>query len=268
MYVVLLMVQGASMFDGSAILKPALARGQLRCLGCSSPDKFKKTIEKDPGLERRFQLVTVDPPNIEAATSILRGLRPRYEHHHGVTITESALLAAAKLSTRYISGRHLPDKAIDCLDEAAAQVRQCLNAPQYLLVLAHDGRGQCCMSHSCKSSSCKCNLHRVNWHVSTGLPHPLPLHFSMSVLPAPAACYPIACLHNALAEKVMFVFAVQVKMEAGSAPELLDALNRKIATLRYDRCMLQFVVAGGAACLERIARQEEEGMRGGRCHHE
>jgi hypothetical protein len=66
----------------------------------------------------------------------------------------------------------------------------------------------------------------------------------------------------------MFVFAVQVKMEAGSAPELLDALNRKIATLRYDGCMLQFVVAGGAACLERIARQEEEGMRGGRCHHE
>jgi ATP-dependent Clp protease ATP-binding subunit ClpA len=66
--------------------------------------------------------VSVDPPNIEAATSILRGLRPRYEHHHGVTITEAALLAAAKLSTRYISGRHLPDKAIDCLDEAAAQV--------------------------------------------------------------------------------------------------------------------------------------------------
>lgn len=64
----------------------------------------------------------MDPPNIEAATSILRGLRPRYEHHHGVTITEAALLAACKLSTRYISGRHLPDKAIDCLDEAAAQV--------------------------------------------------------------------------------------------------------------------------------------------------
>eukprot|EP00878_Enallax_costatus_P019636 GHUV01020719.1.p1 GENE.GHUV01020719.1~~GHUV01020719.1.p1 ORF type:complete len:799 (+),score=193.45 GHUV01020719.1:113-2509(+) len=128
--------QGASMVDGSAILKPALARGTLRCLGCISPDKFKKTIERDPGLERRFQLVTVDPPSIEQATSILRGLRPRYERHHGVTISESALLAATQLSTRYISNRYLPDKAIDCLDEAAAQVKmESGSAPEVLDVL-------------------------------------------------------------------------------------------------------------------------------------
>uniref|UniRef100_A0A383VK48 AAA+ ATPase domain-containing protein n=1 Tax=Tetradesmus obliquus TaxID=3088 RepID=A0A383VK48_TETOB len=125
--------QGASMLDGSAILKPALARGTLRCLGCSSPDKFKKTIEKDPGLERRFQQVAVDPPNVEQATSILRGLRPRYERHHGITISEAALLAAAQLSARYISGRYLPDKAIDCLDEAAAQVKmEAGSAPEAL----------------------------------------------------------------------------------------------------------------------------------------
>jgi ATP-dependent Clp protease ATP-binding subunit ClpB len=79
-------------------------------------------VERDPALERRFQLVTVDPPSVEATTSILRGLRPRYEAYHGITISEGALVAAASLSSRYISGRHLPDKAIDCLDEAAAQV--------------------------------------------------------------------------------------------------------------------------------------------------
>ena len=80
-------------------------------------------MERDPALERRFQLVTVEPPSVDATTSILRGLRPRYEAYHGITISEGALVAAASLSSRYISGRHLPDKAIDCLDEAAAQVK-------------------------------------------------------------------------------------------------------------------------------------------------
>lgn len=99
------------MFDGSAILKPALARGSLRCLGCSSPDKFKKTIEKDPGLERRFQQVPVDAPNVEAATSILRGLRPRYERHHGVTIrcvTSRYVMLPAPVPTALF--RHTPSK--------------------------------------------------------------------------------------------------------------------------------------------------------------
>ncbi|KAI8471940.1 MAG: P-loop containing nucleoside triphosphate hydrolase protein [Monoraphidium minutum] len=124
---------GGAMSDGSAILKPALAKGTLRCLGCSSPDKFKKTVERDPALERRFQLVTVDQPGVDATTSILRGLRPRYEAYHGITISEGALVAAATLSARYISGRHLPDKAIDCLDEAAAQVKmEAALAPELL----------------------------------------------------------------------------------------------------------------------------------------
>jgi ATP-dependent Clp protease ATP-binding subunit ClpA len=94
-------------------------------MGCSSPGKFtamRMLAADGGGCWCCLLQVSVDPPNIEAVTSILRGLRPRYEHHHGVTITESALLASAKLSSRYISGRHLPDKAIDCLDEAAAQV--------------------------------------------------------------------------------------------------------------------------------------------------
>jgi hypothetical protein len=116
------MPQGASMMDGSAVLKPALSRGTLRCIGASTLDKFKKTIEKDPGLERCFQQVLVEPTNIPDTISILRGLRQRYEAYHGMQISEGALMAAATLSQRYISGRHLPDKAIDCLDEAAAQV--------------------------------------------------------------------------------------------------------------------------------------------------
>ena len=123
----------SAMADGSAILKPALARGTLRCLGCSSPDKFKKTVERDPALERRFQLVTVEAPTVEATTSILRGLRPRYEAYHGTTVSEGALVAAATLSARYITNRHLPDKAIDCLDEAAAQVKmEAALAPELL----------------------------------------------------------------------------------------------------------------------------------------
>lgn len=109
--------------NGAAILKPALGRGLLRCVGATSADKFKKTIEQDAALERRFQQVPVDEPNVDDTVSILRGLRPRYEQHHNIAISEGALLAAAQLSARYVSGRQLPDKAIDLLDEAAAAVR-------------------------------------------------------------------------------------------------------------------------------------------------
>ena len=109
--------------NGAAILKPALGRGLLRCVGATSADKFKKTIEQDAALERRFQQVPVEEPNVDDTVSILRGLRPRYEQHHNIAISEGALLAAAQLSARYVSGRQLPDKAIDLLDEAAAAVR-------------------------------------------------------------------------------------------------------------------------------------------------
>ncbi|KAG2438777.1 hypothetical protein HXX76_005319 [Chlamydomonas incerta] len=115
--------QGATMMDGGSLLKPFLSRGELRCIGASSTDKFKKTIEKDPGLERRFQQVFVDQPSVPVTISILRGLRPRYEQHHGVAVGEDALVAAAQLSARYIAGRFLPDKAIDLMDEATAQVK-------------------------------------------------------------------------------------------------------------------------------------------------
>ena len=109
--------------DASNLLKPALARGELHCIGATTLDEYKKHIEKDAALERRFQPVTVDQPTVEDTISILRGLRERYEVHHGVRIKDSALVAAAVLSDRYISDRFLPDKAIDLVDEAAARLR-------------------------------------------------------------------------------------------------------------------------------------------------
>ncbi|WP_204151758.1 ATP-dependent chaperone ClpB [Leptolyngbya sp. CCY15150] len=113
--------QGA--MDAGNLLKPMLARGELRCIGATTLDEYRKYIEKDAALERRFQQVYVDQPTIEDTVSILRGLKERYEVHHGVKISDSALVAAASLSTRYISDRFLPDKAIDLVDEAAAKLK-------------------------------------------------------------------------------------------------------------------------------------------------
>ena len=113
--------QGA--MDAGNLLKPMLARGELRCIGATTLDEYRKYIEKDAALERRFQQVYVDQPNVEDTISILRGLRDRYELHHGVKISDTALVAAATLSNRYISDRFLPDKAIDLVDEAAAKLK-------------------------------------------------------------------------------------------------------------------------------------------------
>jgi ATP-dependent Clp protease ATP-binding subunit ClpB len=109
--------------DASNMLKPALARGQLRAVGATTLNEYRKHIEKDPALERRFQIVFVGEPNVEDTIAILRGLKERYEVHHGVRIKDSAIVAAATLSHRYISDRFLPDKAIDLIDEAAASLR-------------------------------------------------------------------------------------------------------------------------------------------------
>jgi ATP-dependent Clp protease ATP-binding subunit ClpB len=109
--------------DASNLLKPALARGELRCVGATTIDEYRKHIEKDPALERRFQPVMVSEPSVEDTVSILRGLKERYEVHHGVRIKDSALVAAAMLSDRYITDRFLPDKAIDLIDEAASKLR-------------------------------------------------------------------------------------------------------------------------------------------------
>jgi len=109
--------------DGANLLKPALARGELRCVGATTLDEYRKYIEKDPALERRFQPVMVGEPSVEDTISILRGLKERYELHHGVRIQDAALVAAATLSHRYISNRFLPDKAIDLVDEAASRLR-------------------------------------------------------------------------------------------------------------------------------------------------
>ncbi|MEP0769212.1 ATP-dependent chaperone ClpB [Trichocoleus sp. ST-U1] len=113
--------QGA--MDAGNLLKPMLARGELRCIGATTLDEYRKYIEKDAALERRFQQVYIDQPSVEDTVSILRGLKDRYETHHNVKISDSALVAAATLSTRYISDRFLPDKAIDLVDEAAARLK-------------------------------------------------------------------------------------------------------------------------------------------------
>ena len=109
--------------DAGNMLKPALARGELRVVGATTLDEYRKRIEKDPALERRFQPVFVAPPSVEDTVAILRGLKERYEVHHGVRITDDAIIAAAKLSDRYIGGRFLPDKAIDLIDEAGSRLR-------------------------------------------------------------------------------------------------------------------------------------------------
>src|SRR3989441_7590581 len=109
--------------DASNMLKPMLARGELHCIGATTLDEYRKHIEKDAALERRFQPILVDQPSVEDTISILRGLKPRYEVHHGVRIQDSALVAAAVLSNRYITDRFLPDKAIDLIDEAASRLR-------------------------------------------------------------------------------------------------------------------------------------------------
>ncbi|MEY8879679.1 MAG: Clp protease N-terminal domain-containing protein, partial [Leptothrix sp. (in: b-proteobacteria)] len=109
--------------DAGNMLKPALARGELHCIGATTLDEYRKYVEKDAALERRFQKVLVDEPTVEATIAILRGLQEKYEVHHGVEITDPAIVAAAELSHRYITDRFLPDKAIDLIDEAAAKVK-------------------------------------------------------------------------------------------------------------------------------------------------
>src|SRR5207253_5006419 len=109
--------------DAGNMLKPALARGELQCIGATTLDEYRKNIEKDAALERRFQKVLVEEPSVEATIAILRGLQEKYEVHHGVEITDPAIVAAAELSHRYITDRFLPDKAIDLIDEAAARIK-------------------------------------------------------------------------------------------------------------------------------------------------
>jgi len=115
--------KGEGAMDAGNMLKPALARGELHCVGATTLDEYRQYVEKDAALERRFQKVLVDEPDEESTVAILRGLKERYEVHHGVDITDSAIIAAAKLSQRYITDRQLPDKAIDLIDEAASRIR-------------------------------------------------------------------------------------------------------------------------------------------------
>src|SRR5690606_3268918 len=114
--------------DASNLLKPALARGELHCVGATTLDEYRKHVEKDAALARRFQPVFIDEPTVEHSISILRGLKEKYELHHGVRVSDSAIVAAATLSNRYITDRFLPDKAIDLMDEAAARLRMAVDS--------------------------------------------------------------------------------------------------------------------------------------------
>ena len=137
--------------DASNMLKPALARGELRCIGATTLNEYRKYIEKDAALERRFQPVLVGEPSVEDTIAILRGLKERYEVHHGVRIKDAAIVAAAMLSHRYITDRFLPDKAIDLIDEAAAGLRMEIDSMP-------DGNRRDRAAHSCswKSSARRC----------------------------------------------------------------------------------------------------------------
>ena len=133
--------------DAGNLLKPALARGELHCVGATTLDEYSKHIEKDAALARRFQPVFVSEPRVEDTISILRGLKEKYERHHGVRITDRAIVAAATLSNRYIADRFLPDKAIDLIDEAASRLKMEIESmPEELDTI---GRGSC----SCRSSA-------------------------------------------------------------------------------------------------------------------
>ena len=109
--------------DAANILKPALARGELQCIGATTLDEYRKHIERDAALERRFQPIVVEEPTVEETVEILRGIRVRYEEHHHLKISDDALAAAARMSDRYVTERFLPDKAIDLIDEASSRVR-------------------------------------------------------------------------------------------------------------------------------------------------
>merc|ERR1711871_1130974 len=125
--------------DASNLLKPALARGELHCIGATTLDEYRKYVEKDAALARRFQPIMIEAPSVQDSISILRGVKEKYELHHGVKISDSSLVAAATLSDRYISDRFLPDKAIDLVDEAASRLRmEVYSKPEELDALDRD----------------------------------------------------------------------------------------------------------------------------------
>ena len=135
--------KGAGGMDAANMLKPALARGELRCIGATTLDEYRKHLEKDKALERRFQPVLIEEPTVDATIQILRGIKDRYEVHHGIKITDDAILAAATMSARYISDRQLPDKAIDLVDEAASRLKMEIESvPQEIDILQRTVAGR------------------------------------------------------------------------------------------------------------------------------
>ncbi len=159
--------QSSGAMDAANILKPALARGELRCIGATTLSEYQKYFEKDKALERRFQIVVIDEPDEASAISILRGLKERYENHHKVRIQDNAIIAAVNLSTRYISDRFLPDKAIDLIDEAAAKLRLEMNSvPEELDTLERNIRQLEIEREAIKREDDKEKLQRLNDAIS------------------------------------------------------------------------------------------------------
>ena len=147
--------------DAANMLKPMLARGQLRCMGATTLDEYRKHIEKDRALERRFQPIYVGEPSVEDTVAILRGLKERYEVHHGIRIQDAALVAAAKLSHRYITDRHLPDKAIDLVDESASRLK--MEIESVPAVIPPNARLRVCRSKRKRSNGKTTRRPRPDW---------------------------------------------------------------------------------------------------------
>src|SRR6201999_2303773 len=158
---------GDGAMDAANILKPALARGELRAIGATTLNEYQKFFEKDKALERRFQKVLIDEPDVEDAISILRGLKERYENHHHVLIKDEAIIAAVELSHRYITDRFLPDKAIDLIDESASKLRLEMNSmPEELDQLERRIRQLEIEREAIKRENDESKLHELNIQIS------------------------------------------------------------------------------------------------------
>src|SRR5450432_211912 len=158
---------GEGAMDAANILKPALARGELRAIGATTLNEYQKFFEKDKALERRFQKVLIEEPNVEDAISILRGLKDRYETHHHVRIKDEAIIAAVELSNRYITDRFLPDKAIDLIDESAAKLRMEMNSmPEELDKLERQIRQLEIEREAIKRENDETKLHELNTEIA------------------------------------------------------------------------------------------------------
>ena len=234
--------------DASNILKPSLSRGELQCIGATTLDEFRKHIEKDPALERRFQKIIVQPPSAEESFSILKGLKPKYEEHHKCTYTDFAVQAAVTLSDRYISGRFLPDKAIDLLDEAGAQAHiEIMHQPKELTALEQEITQACAAKEESigkqeyekaaklrdteKTLKEQLQKARAEWEAHKDEHHPVVNEEDIANIVAKQTGVPVTRLTEGETEKIL-------KMEEELKQKIIgqdDALNNVCRAIRRSR---------------------------------